>query len=132
MITALDTSVLLTIAKGERDAASWAQRLERARSEGPLIFCEVVGAELVAFFHSDKLAEQFLERLNAQYSALSRAGAKRAGKAFDEYRSRGGTREHLIPDFLIAAHALEQADRLAAADRGFFRQCFRPLKILSK
>jgi predicted nucleic acid-binding protein len=130
MITALDTSVMLAIAKGERNANSWAARLERARAEGQLIFCDVVGAELVAFFQSEERCEQFLARLNAQYSVLGWAAAKRAGQAFAEYRRRGGTREHMIPDFLIAAHALEQANRLAAIDRGFFRQCFRPLEIL--
>jgi predicted nucleic acid-binding protein len=37
----------------------------------------------------------------------------------------------LIPDFLIAAHASVQADRLAALDRGYLRTYFPDLRILS-
>jgi len=38
--------------------------------------------------------------------------------------------EHLIPDFLIAAHAEAQAGRLAAIDRGCLRSCFPERVIL--
>jgi hypothetical protein len=37
----------------------------------------------------------------------------------------------LIPDFLIGAHACEQADCLAARDRGYLRRYFPQLRILT-
>lgn len=36
----------------------------------------------------------------------------------------------LIPDFLIAAHAQIDCDRLAAADRGYLRRYFPELSLL--
>jgi predicted nucleic acid-binding protein len=43
----------------------------------------------------------------------------------------GGPREHLIPDFLIAAQAAAQADEIIAIDRGFIRRYFPKLNIVS-
>jgi hypothetical protein len=39
-------------------------------------------------------------------------------------------RQHLVSDFLIAAHALSQAHRLAAVDRGYLRVWFPQLILL--
>lgn len=49
---------------------------------------------------------------------------------FRRYRQAGGPRQHLIPDFIIAAHAVTQAGRLAAADRGYLRRWFPGLVLL--
>lgn len=39
--------------------------------------------------------------------------------------------DRLIPDFLIAAHAQIDCDRLAAADRGYLRRYFPDLPVLT-
>jgi hypothetical protein len=54
-----------------------------------------------------------------------------AGEIFKAYRRAGGPREHLIPDFLIGAHAQVQASQLAASDRGFLRRYFPKLKVIA-
>ncbi len=67
---------------------------------------------------------------------MGRLAAARKG-AFGELRgsrmhnrSKGGSRQRIVSDFLIASHALNQADRLLTRDRGFYRSYFQQLPVL--
>jgi predicted nucleic acid-binding protein len=131
MRTAVDTSALYAILAAEPTAAAWMNCLVKARREGQLIICDIVFAELAPAFHTKRELESALAKLGVSYEAIDPPAAFAAGRAFLDYRAQGGPRERLIPDFLIAAHASMQADRLAAADRGYVRTYFKSLKLLT-
>ena len=101
MITAVDTSVLVAIAKGEADAERWTAVLASARGEGDLIICDVVAAEFFALLLDEEKFGQSLSGLGVVFSPTSLDAARLAGRLFRAYRRRGGPREHLVPDFLI-------------------------------
>lgn len=130
MITAIDSSVLLAIFNGEPDGGRWLDALILARREGRLILCEVVYAEIAPAFDDRASLDQRLESMGISIVPIDPAAAWQAGVTFRRYREEGGPREHMIPDFLIAAHALCHADRLAAADRGYLRRWFTDLRLL--
>jgi predicted nucleic acid-binding protein len=54
-----------------------------------------------------------------------------AARIMREYARNQGTRERVAPDFLIGAHASQQADALLTTDAGFFRQYFKKLNVLA-
>jgi predicted nucleic acid-binding protein len=131
MITAVDTSALLAIAKGEPPARRWAAALEKARARGQLVICDVVAAELYAYWRDEAAYVAFIAGLGLTFLAVNESAAREAGRIFAIYRQSGGPREYLIPDFLVAAHALRQSDQFAAVDRGYLRAYFPELKMLN-
>jgi len=131
MMTAVDTPVLIAICQGEADGRRWAERLAECRAEGGLCVCEVVAAELFALLMDEGEHRVVLEGLGVEYVPSTLAAAQQAGRAFRLYRNAGGPRTHLVPDFLIAAHAQVQADRLASLDRGYLRRYFSGLRLVT-
>jgi len=130
MITAVDTSVLIAIAKDEPTAVSWVDVLEEAHGEGDLVVCDVAAAEYFAVLLNEEKFRESLHALSISFSPTSLDSAQLAGRIFRSYRLGGGPREHLVPDFLIGAHAQRQADRIAAIDRGYLRRYFPRLPVL--
>ena len=130
MITAVDSSVLIAIYLGEPTADSWLDRLVAARAEGVLLISPVVAAEFFALVADRDAYDSVLADMGLRLSPVSLNAACEAGRVFRAYRDAGGPREFLIPDFLIAAHAQIDCDRLAAADRGYLRRYFPNVKLL--
>ncbi|MDP3849716.1 MAG: DUF58 domain-containing protein [Luteolibacter sp.] len=129
MITALDSSVLWAILKKEAGHEEWLAALLRAASNGPLIISPIAFAELAPSATDAATLNEFLGQLAISYNPITPAAAHLAGLTFKRYRQAGGPRMHLVPDFVIAAHAQVRANRLAAIDRGYLRQWFPELLL---
>jgi len=131
MRTALDSSVVILLQRRQPGWEAWRNALARAATEGPLLISSVVFAECSAGFPSVAIALREFESIQVHFDPISPESAYLAGQTFLRYRREGGPRLHLIPDFLVAAHATIQAERLAAIDRGYLRRYFPDLAILS-
>lgn len=102
----------------------------RASREGMLLICPEAFAEVSTGYADARTALEALEALNIAFDETSPEAAFLAGKIHLAYRRAGGLRDHLLPDFLIAAHAEVQAGRLAAIDRGYLWRYFPKLPLL--
>lgn len=131
MITAVDSSVLLDVILDDPDFKTASlEALKECRAAGALIACPVVWAEVRAALLKPGQIGALLSAAGISFDPFDEVCAELAGDLWREYRHRGGRREHLIPDFLVGAHAQTRGARLLARDRGFFRRYFRRLQIL--
>ena len=128
--SAVDSSVLLDVFSRSQHEPASAAALRRAIKEGALIACDVVWAEARASFEKSVDFERAMDRLGVLFDPCDVQTANAAGEIWRDYRTSGGARSSLVPDFLVAAHAQLRADRLITRDRGFLRRAFSGLTVL--
>ena len=128
MITAVDTSVLLDIfLPDETFGPRSAEWLRAAYDAGAIVICDIVYAELAPAFPDRTALDDALSRINVNVSPLDASIAYDAGRRWLRYRRAGGTRNRIITDLLIGAHAVSAAERFLTRDRGFYRTYFPEL-----
>ncbi|MBM4266158.1 MAG: type II toxin-antitoxin system VapC family toxin [Deltaproteobacteria bacterium] len=132
MRTAVDSSVLLDVVLDDpRHADRSEAALRVAASTGALLVGECVLAEIAPALGVGRL-EEFLTDWELQFVPSTRQSATLAGEMFAVYlKRRAGRATRVLPDFLIGAHAKHTADRLLARDRGYYRDYFRDLEVIS-
>jgi hypothetical protein len=129
MTTAIDTNILLDILiPNDEFYDASADVLQRA-ADGALVICDIAYAELCVHFETREDCDEFLESNQIRVEPLTREAHFLASRAWRLYRRRGGKRNRILPDFLIGAHAQQQASRLLSRDRGFYRALFPSLSL---
>jgi predicted nucleic acid-binding protein len=104
--------------------------IETSATLGPLVLCDPVYAELAANFDRMDELDAFLADAGVRRESLNGSALFLSGRMWRAYRSAGGSRQRIISDFLVGAHASVQASRLATRDRGFYRRYFDDLIVV--
>lgn len=131
MISALDTSVILDVLVGNNAYSDPSmQAIRKARSQGKLIVCECVVAEVFPTLESEQEVAELMLDWQIHFVPLSLESTILAGRHFCTYLDRGGSQKRVLADFLIGAHARIHAGRLIARDRGYLRDYFEDLQLV--
>lgn len=136
MRTAIDSNVISALWSREPLASQMADLLGQAQSQGGLVICAPIYAELLAH---PKATAEFVDEFLGNASivvdfVLDEPVWREAGRRFAAYahrrrRSKGGAPKRLLVDFLVGAHASLSADRLLTLDASRYKHSFPGLRL---
>ena len=130
--TLVDSNVLIDLFDEASEWRDWSEAmLTRAASRGALVINPIVYAEVAAGFASIEHVEAALPESYLRRESLPWAAAFLAGRAFVQYRRRGGTRSAPLPDFYIGAHAAVAGHTLLTRDARRYRYYFPKLRVIA-
>ena len=126
----VDTNVLLDLVTEDPVWAAWSQaELEAAALLGPLAINDVVYAELSVRYRDIADLDAMIALAELEHLPMPRQGLFLAGKAFRAYRTAGGSRMGVLPDFFIGAHAAIAGLTLITRDTARYRTYFPNLAL---
>mgnify|MGYP003495201419 FL=1 len=128
----VDTNVLLDVAESDPAWADWSQRqLEHLALTDTLTINPVIYTEFSIGYARIEEVEAVLAAVALPIAPMPREALFLAGKAFLQYRQRGGSRSGVLPDFLIGAHASVEGWRLLTRDVERYRSYFPGLQLIA-
>ena len=128
----VDTNVLVDVLQDDPQWAEWSIAQLRAQATiHELAINPVVYAELSMSFSTFELLHRTVATMQLTLREVPRAALFLAGKAYLQYRRRGGAGAQVLPDFFIGAHAAIEGWPLLTRDAGRFRTYFPGLELVA-
>ena len=130
-MTFVDTNVLLDVVTDDETFAEWSiAQLEAAALQGDLLINDSVYAELSVGYREKERLDAFIEAAGLRHEMMPRDALFLAGKAFSSYRRSKGTKQNVLPDFFIGAHATVLSVPLLTRDSRRYRTYFPSLELI--
>lgn len=131
-VTLVDTNILLDLVTNDTVWVDWSQRqLEVAAVRGAVVINDVVYAELSVGFLRVEEVDAVLSAAQVEMTTMPREALFLAGKVFQRYRTGGGTRSGVLPDFFIGAHAAVAQLPLLTRDVRRYRTYFPTVQLIA-
>jgi predicted nucleic acid-binding protein len=132
MTTFIDTNVVIYLLEPDSEFHDWSfEEVTKAKEKGPVILPDIAYAELSIGMDSKEATDEALAELAFDRLPCSDASLLRAGRAFLKYRDQNkGTKNRVLPDFLIGAQAEAMGAPLLTANRGDFLKYFSKIELI--
>lgn len=129
--TLVDSNVLIDLLVRDSDWTPWSdEALITALDDGAVYINQIVYAEVSVGFPTVEECEWALEVQGIERMPMPWPAAFLAGRAFVEYRRRGGAKRSPLPDFFIGAHAAVGRLRLLTQDPKPYRAYFPTVELI--
>lgn len=130
--TLVDSNVLIDVLTGRSDWTVWSDgAVSESLERGAVMVNQVIYAEVSVGFRGPEECDWALRSRGIELLPLPWPASFLAGRAFLEYRRRGGARRSPLPDFFIGAHAAVAGLRLLTRDASRYRTYFPTVKLIA-
>jgi predicted nucleic acid-binding protein len=131
-MTLIDSNVLIDLLIDDPAWSDWSlAQLQQAALNGPLLINDIVYAETSTRYAEIEEFESALAAADVTVIPTPRMALFLAGKAFRQYRSSGGARSRVLPDFFIGAHAAVERLPLLTRNARRYRNYFPTVVLIT-
>jgi predicted nucleic acid-binding protein len=128
----VDTNVLLDVLENDARWATWSQeQLDSASTTDALAINPVIYSELSIAFDRIEDLEAVIAEASLTVEPIPHEALFLAGKVFLNYRRSRGTKQSVLPDFYIGAHAAVMQWPILTRDVGRFRTHFPTVPLIT-
>jgi predicted nucleic acid-binding protein len=128
----VDTNVLLDVLQDDPQWAAWSlEKLDAASVTDTLAINAVIYSELSIAFERIEELEAVITEGSLSVELIPREALFLAGKVFLTYRRSRGTKQSVLPDFYIGAHAAVMQWPILTRDVGRFRTHFPTVSLIT-
>lgn len=128
----VDSNVLLDLMTEDRHWFAWSARaLEQAADQFRLVINAIIFGEVSVRYARIEDLDACLPKAMFDREPIPFEAGFLAGKAFVDYRQRGGVKRSPLPDFLIGAHAAVAGYQLLTRDAARYRTYYPRLRLIA-
>jgi predicted nucleic acid-binding protein len=128
----LDSNVILDVWDIDPVWHAWSgAQLRKMSLLYELAINPIIYAEISARFLTSAALDRKLADLGILVVSIPRSAAFLAGKAYLQYRSLGGTKGNVLPDFFIGAHAAVLGCPLLTRDTRRYQAYFPSVRLIA-
>lgn len=128
----VDTNVLVDVLQDDPKWGDWSLRqLTWQAQVHRLAVNPVIYAELSMAFTTAEALDRVMDRMQLDFIEVPRAALFLAGKAYLQYRRRGGRKANVLADFFIGAHAAVSGAELLTRDGRKYSEYFPTIKLIA-
>lgn len=130
--TLVDSNVLIDVLHRDPDWSPWSdEALIGALEDGVVLVNQIVYSEISIGFPTVEECDFALNAQGIERIPIPWPAAFLAGRAYLDYRRRGGSRSSPLPDFFIGAHAAVEGLRVLTRDSSRYRTYFPTVELIA-
>jgi predicted nucleic acid-binding protein len=128
----VDSNVLIDVLENDPQWADWSIAQLRAQSQiHRLVINETVYSEISLTFSTVEALDKTIQELDLDFIGIPKPALFLAGKAFLRYRRQGGTKNNVLGDFFIGAHAAVAGCTILTRDSRRFASYFPSVPLIA-